>query len=644
MFNNLRTSGHGILTRIMLIFIVLSFALWGIGDIFRSGGTDMTVATVGTVKVSMQEYAQAIKNRHEELRQRLGKMYNPELVKKLGIESQALEGIINRSLLHQEAIAQGIAVGEDSIIEHIANSPEFRDSNGRFSKETYQALLRANRMSEKDYVKAMSEQIASKLLLTTVASGITAPEDLVYALYRARAQKRKAALLTIPMSAVANDFKPSEADIKTYYDNNSRNYLMPEYRAFSYVELTPDDVKASITVSDAEIQKAYDERAESFKQPERRVIEQLLYEKKEDAEKANEALVEGKTLKEVAASSKPLNKDKLLLGELTKERVPVGADEVFTLKEGAISKPYESPFGWHIMQVTKILPAGQKSLAEVRDILVSEITARSSHDALFKLSNSFEDMLGGGATFGDAVQKIGKKIIVVEAVTKEGQKTSGGKAELPAIGNLLEVVFATAQGDHSRMMQSDNGTYFMVQVNAIEKEHARPLAEVEADVKTALMREEQDKKIKLLADQIAANLTSGKKLEEALVGKNVTAVFEPAGVLQRNMDIVEEGKLKGRALSQELVKDLFSRKVGEYTAAHVLPEGGYMIATVQQVIPAPDILSEPTDGTSPLAAIREELNESLANETQYYFLQYLRKKYSVIINQDAIKAFADANG
>lgn len=643
MSNNLQSSGHTILTRLMLLFIVATFALWGIGDIFRGGGRDMVVATVGSQKISAQEYASAVKNRQEEVRTKLGKLYTPDLMKKFNIEQEVLEAIINRQLLQQEAVAQGIVVGEDSIAEYIATASEFRDSNGKFSKDHYQAILRSNRMSEKELIAVISQQLSSKLLLGTISAGIIPSEDLVYALYRARAQKRKASLLTIPLSAVARNTTPSEDEVKAFYEANSRKYTVPESRAFRFVELGPDDVKG-IAVSEDDIKKLYDERAETFHQPERRVVEQLVYEKKEDAEKANAMLVAGKSMKETAASTNPQNKDKLLLGEMIKERMPVAADEAFTIKEGQFTRPYESPFGWHIIHVVKILPAGVKPLEEVRAALAEEIKLRSAQDGLFKLSNSFEDMLGGGATFEQAAEKMGLKIRTVEAVTKTGAKATGGKADLPDIGNLLDVVFSTNANDHSRMMQSDNGTYFMVQVNSIEKEHARPLADVQAEVKEALIKEQQEKQVKALADQIAEGLRAGKKPEEVLAGKKLNTAFEPAGILQRNSDTVEEGKLKGRVLPPELVKDIFSIDKGTYTTAHALPEGGYMIGMVEQVIPAPDIVEDPTSGTSPLQSIRSELNEMLPNEVQYYYLQYLRKKYPVNIHQETLKAFMDTNG
>lgn len=643
MSNNLQSSGHTILTRLMLLFIVATFALWGIGDIFRGGGSAMVVATVGTQKISAQEYATAVKNRQEEVRKKLGKMYTPDLMKKFNIEPQVLEAIINRTLLQQEAVAQGLVVGEDSIAEYIATAPEFRDSNGKFSKEQYQAILQSNRMTEKDFIAVMAQQLSSKLLLSTISAGITPPEDLVYALYRARAEKRKSSLLTIPLSAVAKNFVPTEDDVKAYYEGNSRKYIVPESRAFSYVEIGPDDVKG-LTVSDDDIKKLYEQRMDTLHQPERRVIEQLVYEKKEDAEKANALIVSGKSMKEVAASTTPLNKDKLLLGELTKERMPVAADEAFTLKEGQSTRPYESAFGWHIVHVVKILPAGIKPLEQVQAALAEEIKLHNAQDGLFKLSNSFEDMLGGGATFEQAAEKMELKVHTVPAITKAGTKAAGGKADLPAIGNLLDVAFSTNEKDHSRMMQSDNGTYFMVQVSSIEKEHARPLEEVKAEVKESLINEQHEKQVKALADQLAEGLKAGKKLEEALAGKKLSVAFEPSGLLQRNSDTVEEGKLKGRVLPPELVKDIFSVKKDSYTAAHVLPEGGYMIGKVEQVIAAPDIVEDPNSGISPLQTIRSELGEMLPNEVQYYYLQYLRKKYPVSIHQETLKAVTDRNG
>ncbi len=643
MINNLQSSGHSILTRIMLLFIVATFALWGIGDIFRGGGSAMVVATVGTQKISAQEFAAAVKNRQEEVRRRLGKMYTPDLMKQFNIEPQVLEAIINRHLLQLEAQAQGLMVGEDAIAEHIATASEFRDTNGKFSKERFQAILQSNRMSEKEFISVMSQQLSSQLLLSTISAGITPPEDLVYALYRARAEKRQSSLLTIALGAVARNAVPTEDEIKAYYEGNSRKYTVPESRAFSYVELKPEDIKG-ITVSEEEIKKTYEERIDTFHQPERRVVEQLVYEKKEDAEKASAMLVAGKSMKEAAAASNPQNKDKLLLGELTRERMPVAADEAFMLKEGQYTRPYESPFGWHIIHVVKILPAGLKPLAEAHDAIAEEIRLRGAQDGLFRLSNSFEDTLGGGGTFEQAAEKMNLRVNNVEAVTREGVKATGGSATLPDIGNLLDVVFSTSEKDHSRMMQSEHGTYFMVQVNSIGKEHSRPLAEVQADVKEALISEQQEKQVKALADQIAGGLKAGKKLEEALAGKKLSSAFEPAGLLQRNSETVEEGRLKGRVLPPELVKDIFSVRKGAYTAAHALPEGGYMIGTVEQVIAAPDIVEDPSKTSSPLQSIRNELNETLPNELQYYYLQYLRKKYPVNIHQEALKAVTDTNG
>lgn len=626
MFDNLRSSGHSIFTRILLMFIVLSFCLWGIGDIFRHGLGTGEVAKVGKLVVSQQEYQRALHNRQEDFRARLGKAYSAELAKKLGVERIALESVVNRLLLEQEAAAQGIVVGEDSIVDAVARSPEFHDANGQFSKEIYLEVLRANRRTEKDYIQSMQRQLATRLLMGTIASDVAVPENLVKALYRARQEKRNAGLLVLAPVAKPEG-TPAEKDVKAYYDAHLSQYKVPEYRAVSYVELTPETVQKE-AVSDAQVQKAYEERVEEFRMPERRTIDQLVFEKKEDAGKAEAAIAAGKTLEELAKTMPVLNKDKLRLGDMTRDSIPVAADEVFALKQGGVSKPEQSPFGWHIMRVSAILPAGVRPLEEVRDRLVKDLQLSAAQDVMAKLASTFEDAMGGGASLEDAAQKAGQKIHAIPSLARDGADEAGHRVALPVYSNFKDVAFSLAEKDHSRMMQGENGGYFMVRVDSIKPEHARPLDEVRTLVVDAVRKEQADSELRAKADQIAKDLKAGKKLEEAVAGKQVQPVWEPSGALLATTEKVEEGKLKGRTLPQALVQALFTLQPQGTTDAFALPEGGYVIGQLQHI---ERVTSTPDEAA--LKPLREELERNLTQSLQGDYLHYLRTKYPVTVER-----------
>ncbi|MEI6730874.1 MAG: SurA N-terminal domain-containing protein, partial [Pseudomonadota bacterium] len=95
MLNKMRESASGIFAKILMGILVLSFVIWGIGDIFRSGSDSFNVATVGSLRISLPEYQKTLRNKKEALRRKLGKAYNGDLVTKLGIETIVLQEMIN---------------------------------------------------------------------------------------------------------------------------------------------------------------------------------------------------------------------------------------------------------------------------------------------------------------------------------------------------------------------------------------------------------------------------------------------------------------------------------------------------------------------------------------------------------------------
>ena len=72
MLNTLRGSISGWTAKILLGLLVLSFAVWGIGDVFR-GGVANAVLTAGETEVSLQDYALAYNRAQSRLAQQIGR-------------------------------------------------------------------------------------------------------------------------------------------------------------------------------------------------------------------------------------------------------------------------------------------------------------------------------------------------------------------------------------------------------------------------------------------------------------------------------------------------------------------------------------------------------------------------------------------
>jgi len=130
-----------------------------------------------------------------------------------------------------------------------------------------------------------------------------------------------------------------------------------------------DHIFNGLTATDEESRRYYDEHKSEFVAPEQRRVAQILSNNEKDASAARQALVAGT---EFAAAVKKYSRDPISamqegdLGWITPDRVPAAFKPVLTLGLGEVSKPIQSPGGWHLIKVLEIKPARQLTFEEVK--------------------------------------------------------------------------------------------------------------------------------------------------------------------------------------------------------------------------------------------------------------------------------------
>ena len=609
MFTNLRKSAQGFFAKLILFFLTGMFVLWGIGDVFRGMGGPVTdIATVGKQTITVQQVRESMRRSNAS-------------------SQDAIGGLVNDALVSQEAKAMGIEVNDDTVAHFIVTLPQFQDSGGRFDKALYQRMLANGNTDEARFVENIRHEIGARMLINSFTDAIQAPEKLVQSLYRLQEEQRTADLLLIPASAIASHIPvPDAQTIKTYYETHSKKFMAPEYRTLTYVALPLADVQSKINVPEEDVKRAYEDRIQEFHHPELRQIDQMIFASEADAKKAAAKLNTGGSFDAVAKSSNLLNKGMLSLGELAQQDLPPEGEKagLFKLKEGAVSMPVQSDFGWHIFRIRKIIPEGTFSMSQGHAELVKDIASRQAQEAAVKLINGFEDALAGGEPLERAADTIGQKIHVTGPVNHEGNGPDGKKADVPPYPPFLNVAFATPEKDHSQAVQAADGSYFMVRVDSIAPEHVRPLAEVKDAVAQAMLAEKTQAQLEKLVETISEQAHAGKSPETLLAENGLDIKPVASGPLKRSTDAVPEGALKNRQLPRALVSELFRLRLHESTLAYPERDGSYIIASLTQVTPAP----QPPDPKI-VSDLRATVVGTLADETIHAYLNYLRGKYPV---------------
>ncbi len=194
--NNFKISIKSISIKILLLLLVASFALWGVGDIFR-GGNDPTIATVGNIKIKSSEFLSEYRNSINRFQSATKQEVNEELLKAIGMPNNVLSEIINKTYLDFYSKTLNLAVNKEYILKSIADNPNFKDQLGSFNKDLFNYFLQIEGMTEEEYINKLKTAIIREQLLKTFLHVSKTPNILLNSIYLNKISVRKAKIANL---------------------------------------------------------------------------------------------------------------------------------------------------------------------------------------------------------------------------------------------------------------------------------------------------------------------------------------------------------------------------------------------------------------------------------------------------------------
>src|ERR1044071_5968198 len=91
-----------IVMAVVLGLIAVSFAIWGIGDIFRGFGRS-TVAKVGSTEITVEQFRQLYNDRVQQLGRQIGRPVTPDQARALRLDQQLANQLVADATLDQRA-------------------------------------------------------------------------------------------------------------------------------------------------------------------------------------------------------------------------------------------------------------------------------------------------------------------------------------------------------------------------------------------------------------------------------------------------------------------------------------------------------------------------------------------------------------
>ena len=199
--------------------------------------------------------------------------------------------------------------------------------------------------------------------------------------------------------------------LENFFKKNEDSFFFNERRSFTYIYIDTEILSKSINIDNKEIEDIYNQRKEEFINKEKRDVEQLVFDNKNDAEKAFDSLKKGEPFSEVGKKTTGNDMEVISFGLVEKNQLlEEFAENVFLLKNNQFTEPVKTDIGWHILKVTKIIKEEIKPIKLVEDQIKKEIINDRSYDELETILEKFEDDLSKGNSLEDIAKKLNLKI------------------------------------------------------------------------------------------------------------------------------------------------------------------------------------------------------------------------------------------
>jgi len=621
----------------LMTMLIISFALWGIGDMLKVGGRSTEVAHVGGThiplygwlggtSVSVEEVRDRFNRQIEQIQRQTGQRPEPEQAMRYGLHIRALEDVVQRAVIDNAMQKYGLIVSDSEVQATIARNPTFQGTSGSFDPAKYRALLQQARIPEAAYVADIRREIASTQLFGTVRTEGLAPASFRDDIFKMESERRIGETVYIPDAIIVDVPKPTAEQLGAYFEANKAKFQIPEYRAFSYVLMTVDDVMGQVTVTPEQVKQEYDARASEFGSPEKRDVDQAMADSEDKAKKIIEAAKAGKSLEDAAKEVLGNADGVIKLGPVLKKDLPAGplADGVFAAPQGIAPEPIKSALGWHVVRINSIEAGKVTSFEQVKEKIESELKSQLAPDLLIKLVTDFERSLGKTQSMVASAQEFNLKVRTVEGVDARGQDASGKQVVIgPASSELVQAAFATRESSESQLLETPKGEYFVVRTDRVTPARIPALSEVEPKVVDAWQAEERRK----LADQKVK-----EALEKANGGGDLGAIAKELGLeLRTTKPVTRYEADTGNYLTQQATQELFKLAVGK--AQSVRGAEGSVIVRPKEIQPAD--LAKDKDA---LDRFGKQLDTMIANDLVTQLLGALRGKYGVTVDQQVFAA------
>ncbi|WP_321372320.1 SurA N-terminal domain-containing protein [uncultured Desulfuromusa sp.] len=577
MLQFVRSKQKSVLIKIAFGVIILSFV---IGYTMLTAPSDQRGAQNGDVaaringdEISYEAFQSSYSNLYNLYQNIYQGNFDAALEKQLNLPQQALQQLIEETLLIQQADELNLSVSQDELIKSIAQYDAFK-IDGQFNRDRYIEVLNYQRMNPEQFETMQKRQLLTQKVRTELQKGAAINDEELQSAFHKENDKVNLNYVWLTPALVETKVKVTDEGLKQFFEANIESFRVPEKVSLRYLQFDPTRYENNVDISsEEELQRYYRRNLDQFEVKEQIKAAHILLSVPQDAdaetvqkrrELADELLKqlqEGADFSQLAKTHSDDKSNAAQGGDLgTFGRgimVKEFEDAVFSLRPGQLSEVIQTPFGFHIAKIENYIEPGVKPFVDVIDEVKKGLKLEKSRQLAYEKAMD--------------AYNINRKTADLDAAAANndlGIKETGlfaANTPIDGIGNVAEISQAALtlkEGELARPVQTTQGV-FLFMLKERKASHLPELSEVKPQVEQAYRTEQAQTLAKDLADTLLEQAISQKSLKKA--SQDLKLTIEESGEFSRSFGYF----IPRIGTSQELAEDAFSLTKAEPVAKKV---------------------------------------------------------------------------
>lgn len=520
MLQNIRDNSQGTIAKIIVGFIIVTFALFGIESIVALGNSESAPATVNGTDIEEVEILRLVEMQKNRFRQQFGENYDESLFNDGFLRQSALEQLIEQKVAVTQARELGGYVSTQSIDKAILAAPEFQQ-DGEFSSDRFKMVLRRSALTPLAYRAVLEEQaLVTQVQLGTGLTDTALPFE-VKRQQTLKSERRDYEYVVFDTAELKKDIQLSAEDVQAFYDANSSRYKTEEQVSVDYVVLNKSDLDADIDVDADQIDQGYQDYLDQVGETEERKASHILVEINDErnddaasalAQQLSAKATAGDDFAELAKQHSDDIGSKNVGGDLGFNTrggfVTEFDDTLFAMAEGQVSEPVKTEFGYHVIKLEAI----RKPEVLSKDVKQAEIIADIKASQLDEMFAEKSEALAAAAFENDDIENLVENSdldLKAQNSALFSRSQGEGIALNAAIRNAAFDEKVLADRELSDVIEVSADQVVVIGLSKHVEPAVKPLAEVKAIIEGQLLTEKANQLATEKANQLVASLEEG---------------------------------------------------------------------------------------------------------------------------------------